>query len=161
MWQIKLISSSECPWNRSPGTLWFTTDASAKGWGATFNGLAVSGVWTGPQLHWHIKLPRVAGSTPGLEPSQEHVLVRTDSTATGCRISTDKVVYASVACRNSPATSSSGVGSIAPFIFRACSTGQPTSCHELRSPERETPSPDDPADLATFRTRTGRPVSRP
>ncbi len=30
------------------------TDASAKGWGATFNGLAVSGVWTGPQLHWHI-----------------------------------------------------------------------------------------------------------
>ncbi len=24
------------------------TDASAKGWGATFNGLAVSGVWTGP-----------------------------------------------------------------------------------------------------------------
>ncbi len=48
------------------------TDASAKGWGATFSGLAVSGVWTGPQLHWHIKqLPRVAGSTPGLEPSQE------------------------------------------------------------------------------------------
>ncbi len=41
------------------------TDASAKGWGATFNGLAVLGVWTGPQLHWHIKqLPRVAGSTP-------------------------------------------------------------------------------------------------
>ncbi len=30
------------------------TDASAKGWGATFNVLAVSGVWTGPQLHWHI-----------------------------------------------------------------------------------------------------------
>ncbi len=29
------------------------TDASAKGWGATFNGLAVSGAWTGPQLHWH------------------------------------------------------------------------------------------------------------
>ncbi len=30
------------------------TDAFAKGWGATFNGLAVSGVWMGPQLHWHI-----------------------------------------------------------------------------------------------------------
>ncbi len=29
-------------------------DASTTGWGATFNGLAVSGVWTGPQLHWHI-----------------------------------------------------------------------------------------------------------
>ncbi len=55
------------------------------------------------------------------------------------RTSTDKVVYAPVACRNSLATSSSGVGSIwgrfAPFIFRPCSTGQPTSCHELRSPE--------------------------
>ncbi len=30
------------------------TDAFAKGWGAPFNGLAVSGVWMGPQLHWHI-----------------------------------------------------------------------------------------------------------
>ncbi len=30
------------------------TDASTTVWGATFNGLAVSGVWTGPQLHWHI-----------------------------------------------------------------------------------------------------------
>ncbi len=46
------------------------TDASATGWGATYNGHAVSGVWTGPQLRWHIKLPRVAGSTPCLEPPQ-------------------------------------------------------------------------------------------
>ncbi len=30
------------------------TDASATGWGATYNGHAVSGVWMGPQLHWHI-----------------------------------------------------------------------------------------------------------
>ncbi len=49
--------------------------------------------------------------------------------------STVKVVYAPVVCHNSPATSSSGVRSIlgcfAPFKFRACSTGQPTSCHEL------------------------------
>ncbi len=30
------------------------TDASTTGWGATYNGHAVSGVWTGPQLHWHI-----------------------------------------------------------------------------------------------------------
>ncbi len=44
----------ECPWNRSPGMPVVYTDASAKDWGATFNGLAVSGVWTGPQLHWHI-----------------------------------------------------------------------------------------------------------
>ncbi len=30
------------------------TDASATGWGATYNGQAVSGVWTGRQRHWHI-----------------------------------------------------------------------------------------------------------
>ncbi|MGL4478135.1 MAG: reverse transcriptase domain-containing protein [Aeromonas veronii] len=31
-----------------------STDASAMGWGAMYNGHAVSGLWTGPQLHWHI-----------------------------------------------------------------------------------------------------------
>ncbi len=63
------------------------TDASAKGWGATFNGLAVSGVWTGPQLHWHInclELLEVHLSLNRLKRRLrgEHVLVRTDSTAT-------------------------------------------------------------------------------
>ncbi len=81
------------------------------------------------------------------------------------RTSTDKVVYAPVACRNSPATSSSGVGSIwgrfAPFIFRACSTGQPTSCHELCSPENGDSIPRRSSWFATFWTRTGRPVRVP
>ncbi len=36
------------------------TDASTTGWGATFNGLAVSGVWTGPPTALAHKLPRVA-----------------------------------------------------------------------------------------------------
>ncbi len=31
-----------------------TTDASSTGWGATCNGQAGSGLWTGPQLLWHI-----------------------------------------------------------------------------------------------------------
>ncbi|KAL0157267.1 hypothetical protein M9458_048513, partial [Cirrhinus mrigala] len=31
-----------------------TTDASKTGWGATCNGQAASGVWTGPRLFWHI-----------------------------------------------------------------------------------------------------------
>ncbi len=63
------------------------TDASATGWGATYNGHAVSGVWTGPQLHWHINclellairlaLGRLKGPLRG-----KHVLVRTDNTAT-------------------------------------------------------------------------------
>ncbi len=75
------------------------------------------------------------------------------------------MVYAPVASRNSPATSSSGVGSIwgrfAPFIFRACSTGQPTSCHELRSPENGDSIPRWSSWFATFWTRTGWPVHVP
>ncbi len=31
-----------------------TTDASNTGWGATCNGQAASGLWTGPRLLWHI-----------------------------------------------------------------------------------------------------------
>ncbi len=63
------------------------TDASATGWGATCNGQAVSGVWTGPQRHWHINclellavylaLGRLKGPLRG-----KHVLVRTDNTVT-------------------------------------------------------------------------------
>ncbi len=58
-----------------------------QGWGATFNGLAVSVVWTVPQLHCtfnclellavHLALSRLKRRLRG-----EHVLVRTDSTAT-------------------------------------------------------------------------------
>ncbi len=63
------------------------TDASAKGWGATFNGLAVSGVWTGPQLHWHINCLELLAVHLALNRLKrrlrgEHVLVHTDSTAT-------------------------------------------------------------------------------
>ncbi len=63
------------------------TDASATGWGATYNGHAVSGVWTGPQLHWyinclellavHLALSRLRGRL-----QRKDVLVRTDNTAT-------------------------------------------------------------------------------
>ena len=60
-----------------------TTDASNTGWGATCNGQAASGSWTGPRLLWHI-----------------NCLFRT---------STDRAVYDHVACLNSPAISSSGV----------------------------------------------------
>ncbi len=62
------------------------TDAST-GWGATYNGHAVSGVWTGPQLRWHINclellavrlaLSRLRGRFRGKD-----VLVRTDNMAT-------------------------------------------------------------------------------
>ncbi len=63
------------------------TDASAKGWGATFNGHAVLGVWTGPQLHWHINCLELLAVHLALNPLKrrlrgEHVLVRTDNSAT-------------------------------------------------------------------------------
>ncbi len=63
------------------------TDASAKGWGATFNGHAVSGVWTDPQLHWHINCLELLAVHLALNRLKrrlrgEHVLVRTDNTAT-------------------------------------------------------------------------------
>ncbi len=63
------------------------TDDSATGWGATYNGHAVLGVWTGPRLRWHINclellavrlaLSRLRGRLQGKD-----VLVRTDNTAT-------------------------------------------------------------------------------
>ncbi len=37
-----------------------------------------------------------------------------------------------------------------PFTFRACSTGQPTSCHELRSPESGDSIPRRPSLLRDF-----------
>ncbi len=63
------------------------TDASAKGWGATFNGHAVSGVWTGPQLHWHINCLELLAVHLALNRLKrrlrgKHLLVRTDNTAT-------------------------------------------------------------------------------
>ncbi|XDV35093.1 hypothetical protein PO909_005124 [Leuciscus waleckii] len=63
------------------------TDASANGWGATYNGHAVSGLWTGPQLHWHINCLELQAVRLALCRLRgllrhRHVLVRTDSTAT-------------------------------------------------------------------------------
>ncbi len=77
----------ECPWNRSPGTLWFTQTPPPRAGGATFNGHAVSGVWTDPQLHWHINCLELLAVHLALNRLKrrlrgEHVLVRTDNTAT-------------------------------------------------------------------------------
>ncbi len=136
------------------------TDASAKGWGATFNGLAVSGVWMGPQLHWHINCLELLAVhlawTVWRDAYEASTYWSVRTALQPLRTSTDKVVYAPVACRNSPATSSSGVRSIwgrfAPFIFRACSNRQPTSCHELRSPESGDSIPRRSSWFATFWT---------
>ncbi len=140
------------------------TDASVKGWGATFNGLAVSGVWTGPQLHWHINCLELLAVHLALNRLKrrlrgEHVLVRTDSTATvayinrqgGLRSRRMSQLARHLLLWSRKRHSYSGLAQL--DTRRAV-----TSCAPRRV---ETPSPDGPADLATFWTRTGRPVRVP
>nr|XP_055049505.1 uncharacterized protein LOC129434990 [Misgurnus anguillicaudatus] len=63
------------------------TDASDTGWGATYDELTASGVWTAPQLHWHINCRELWAVYLGLvrfatELRGKDVLVRSDNTAT-------------------------------------------------------------------------------
>ncbi len=63
-----------------------TTDASSTGWGATCNGQAASGLWTGPRLLWHINYLELLAVHLALRQFRplllgKHVLVRTDNTA--------------------------------------------------------------------------------
>ncbi len=63
-----------------------TTDASSTGWGATYNGQAASGLWTGPRLLWHINCLELWAVHLALRQFRplllgKHVLVRTDNTA--------------------------------------------------------------------------------
>ncbi len=106
----------ECPWNRSPDRLWFTRMPLPRAGGATFNGLAVSGVWTGPQLHWHINCLELLTVHLALNRLKRRLrakhILSARTTLRQLRTSTDKVVYASVPCPMSPSTSSSGVRNI-------------------------------------------------
>ncbi len=63
-----------------------TTDASSTGWGATCNGQAASGLWTGPRLLWRINCLELWAVHLALRQFRplllgKHVLVRTDNTA--------------------------------------------------------------------------------
>ncbi len=145
------------------------TDASAKGWGATFNGHAVSGLDGSPTALAH-QLPRVAGSTPGLEPSQETLTRRACTSPYGQH--GDRCVHqptrwstlpSHVTTRQPPPPLESEASEVAsrhsyPGLAQPDSRRAVTSCAPRRM---ETPSPDGPADLATFWTRTGRPVRVP
>ncbi len=64
-----------------------STDASTTGWGAMCNGHAAAGLWTGPQLQWHINCLELLAVWLALRRfktllHEKHVLVRTDNTAT-------------------------------------------------------------------------------
>ncbi len=63
-----------------------TTDASSTGWGATCNGQATSGLWTGPRLLWHINCLELWAVHLALRQFRplllgKHVLVCMDNTA--------------------------------------------------------------------------------
>ncbi|KAI2655537.1 ORF V: Enzymatic polyprotein [Labeo rohita] len=118
------------------------TDASKTGWGAVCNGQAASGSWTGPRLQWHISCLELLAVLLALRRflpmlRDKHVLIRTDNVPTVAYILTGRVVYAPVACRNSPAISSCGSRRIA------------------------TPPPDGPANLESIRQSSGGPVRFP
>ncbi len=121
-----------------------STDASATGWGAMCNGHAAAGLWTGPQLQWHINCLELLAVWLALRRFRtllhEKHYWSARTTLRPLRTSTTKAVYAPVACRNSPAISSFGVRSIwgrfAPFMSQASSIVQPTSSH-VSTPFRE------------------------
>ncbi len=59
---------------------------NSTGWGATYNGQAASGLWTGPRLLWHINCLELWVVHLALRQFRplllgKHVLVRTDNTA--------------------------------------------------------------------------------
>ncbi|KAI2659532.1 ORF V: Enzymatic polyprotein [Labeo rohita] len=53
-WTDIMFLRSGVPLEQVSRRIVVTTDASKTGWGATCNGQAASGVWTGPRLFWHI-----------------------------------------------------------------------------------------------------------
>ncbi len=143
------------------------TDASATGWGATYNGQAVSGVWTGPQRHWHINclellavylaLGRLKGPL-----RDKHVLVRTDNTADRCvhQPSRRSVLPSHVATRPPSPPLESEASEVAsrhscPWCAQPCGRRALTSCATRRV---ATPPPGGPADLGGVRRGSGRPV---
>ncbi|KAL0194500.1 hypothetical protein M9458_008072, partial [Cirrhinus mrigala] len=119
-----------------------TTDASKTGWGATCNGQAASGVWTGPRLF----RPMIQG---------KHVLVRSDNTATVAYINHQGGVRSfrmSQLARHLLLWSQHRLKSL-----RA--THVPGEANRMADSLRvETPPPVGPTDLGSIRPGTGRPL---
>ncbi len=116
------------------------------------------------------QLPRVAGSTPGLEPSQETLTRRARTGPYGQHC--DRCVHQPTRWSTLPShvatrpptppleSEASEVASRHSYSGLA-QPDRPTSCHELRSPENGDSIPRRSSWFATFWTRTGRPVRVP
>ncbi len=141
-----------------------STDASATGWGAMCNGHAAAGLWTGPQLQWHINClellaiwldltreactgplgqhcDRCVHQPPGRSTLPSHVATRPPSPPLESEAS-------EVASRRS-----------CPRRAQPCSRRALTSARP--SGRMATPPRGTPADLETLRGRSGRPVCLP
>ncbi|KAI2648848.1 ORF V: Enzymatic polyprotein [Labeo rohita] len=86
-WTDIMFLRSGVPLEQVSRRIIVTTDASKTGWGATCNGQAASGVWTGPRLFWHINCLELLAVLLALRRFHpmiwgKHVLVRSDNTAT-------------------------------------------------------------------------------
>ncbi|KAL0147528.1 hypothetical protein M9458_057156, partial [Cirrhinus mrigala] len=86
-WTDMMFLRSGVPLEQVSRRIVVTTDASKTGWGATCNGQAASGVWTGPRLFWHINCLELLAVLLALRRFRpmiqgKHVLVRSDNTAT-------------------------------------------------------------------------------
>ncbi|KAL0193870.1 hypothetical protein M9458_012166, partial [Cirrhinus mrigala] len=124
-----------------------TTDASKTGWGATCNGQAASGVWTGPRLFWHINCLELLAVLLALR--------RSDNTATVAYINHQGGVRSfrmSQLARRLLLWSQHRLKSL-----RA--THIPGEANRMADSLRvETPPPVGPTDLGSIRPGTGRPL---
>ncbi len=151
-----------------------TTDASSTGWGATCNGQAASGLWTGPRLLWHINCPGMwtaVGSAFSLAavPATAVGQARASPHGQHCggliyQPAGGYTITPHVTARPpSPPLESHAVQVTAccshPGAAQSCGRRALTTAHV---PQRvATPTRDDPADLESIRGSSGRPVCLP
>ncbi len=122
-----------------------TTDTSSTGWGATCNGQAASGLWTGAPTALAHQLPRAVDSASSLTAVPATAVGKARASPHGqhlwlSRISTGWEVYDHTACHSSPDISSSGVTRSSSHCALSTSRGssivQPTNSHDsFSSPE--------------------------
>ncbi len=147
-----------------------STDASATGWGAMCNGYAAAGLWTGPQLQWHINCLELLAVWLALRRfrmllHEKHILVRSGNTATVAYINHQGGLRSrrmSQLARHLLLWSQKHLRSL-----RAVHVpGELNRAADKLSRQHALPGewrlhPGTPADLETHRGRSGRPVCLP
>ncbi len=137
-----------------------TTDASSTGWGATCNGQAASGLWTGPRLLWHINCLELLAVHLALRQFRplllgKHVLVRRQHC--GCVVYQPDGGYTITPHVTARPPSPPLESHAAQIAARCPHSGGAQSCGRralttAHFPRRmATPSRDDPADLESIR----------